>query len=301
MKYLCIKNGKNKGVYQSEDDTEWRELCKMLKPRISSRVFKETEKEAALNWTGVKEVANRKQEVVKEKIHKKEKKEKIQENNVFNNLLKMAKSFDTIFVKITLTDGSELIIPIKEFCLFECLCNFINFQTINKCFNDDKYEVYMQSVSIQNRNNIADIKTLFYEKYEEIIKTYKILQKNNWSNNRQYIIPTEIELFKQTLEIVKDSIIKNYCNFNYDFYSSIQYIEQNQFIFIKNVIKDFNLTQDTHYNNHLCITYKSMIINKNEIVKIEPYIDSKIQSFIITDKNYISVLKEFKEKLKKEQ
>lgn len=62
------------------------------------------------------------------------------------------------------------------------------------------------------------------------------------------------------------------------------------------------MTQSNCYSNNLLyLSYKSMIININEIVKVEPYINSKIQSFIITDKEYISVLKEFKERLKNEK
>lgn len=302
MKYLCIKNGKNKGVYQAENDTEWKELYKMVKNGTSSRVFKETEKAAALKWTGVKEVANRKQEVVQEvvqeKNQKKEKREKIQENNVFKNLLKMAKSFDTTFVKLTLTTGCELIIPIKEFCFFEYLIYFANFSTNSRRFENNEYQVSVSSVYLQNRNNVDNIQALFHEKYQEIVLEY---QRKKQNYGYIYKIPTEIEVFKQTLEIVKDSILKNYCKFNYDFCSSIQYTEQDQFIFIKNVIKEMNIEKDRDSSNYLYLTYKQMIINKNEIVKIEPYIDSKIQSFMITDNSYISVLKEFKEKLKKEE
>lgn len=308
MKYLCIRNGKNKGVYQAENDTEWKELYKMVKNGTSSRVFKESEKAAALKWTGVKEVANRKQEVVQEivqgknqKKEKSEKKEKIQENNVFKNLLKMAKSFDTTFVKLTLTTGCELIIPIKEFCFFEYLTYFANFSTDIRQLENNEYQVSVSSVYLQNRNNVDNIQTLFHKKYQEIILEYQRKKQDYWYGNRIYKIPTEIELFKQTLEIVKDSILKNYCKFNYDFCSSVQYTEQNQFIFIKNVIKEMNIEPDRNSDNYLYLTYKPMIINKNEIVKIEPYIDSKIQSFIITDNTYSSVLKEFKEKVKKEE
>ena len=305
MKYLCIRNGKNKGVYQAENDTEWKELYKMVKNGTSSRVFKESEKAAALKWTGVKEVANRKQEVVQEivqeknqKKEKSEKKEKIQENNVFKNLLKMAKSFDTTFVKLTLTTGCELIIPIKEFCFFEYLIYFANFSTDSRRLENNEYQVSVSSVYLQNRNNVDNIQTLFHEKYQEIVLEY---QRKKQNYGYIYKIPTEIEVFKQTLEIVKDSILKNYYKVNYDFCSSVQYTEQNQFIFIKNVIKEMNIEPDRNSDNYLYLTYKQMIINKNEIVKIEPYIDSKIQSFIITDNSYISVLKEFKEKLKKEE
>ena len=301
MKYLCIKNGKNKGVYKVEDDTEWKELCKMLKNGISSRVFKETEKAAALKWTGVKEVANCKQEVVQEKNQKKEKKEKMQENNVFKNLLKMAKSFDTTFVKLTLTTGSELIIPIRGFCFFEYLTYFANFSTDSRQLENNEYQVSVSSVYLQNRNNVDNIQTLFHEKYQEIVLEYQRRKQNYGYGNIIYKIPTEIELFKQTLERVKDSILKNYCKFNYNFCSAVQYTEQDQFIFIKNVIKEINIEKDRDSSNYLYLTYNQMIINKNEIVKIEPYIDSKIQSFIITDNSYISVLKEFKEKLKKEE
>ena len=292
MKYLCIKNGENKGVYQSTTDIEWKELNKMLKKGISSRVFKENEKEAALKWTGVKEVANRQQTVVEEK--------KGEINCEFSNLMNLTKSIDTVFAKITLTDGSNLIIPIKEFCLFECLSDFINFSTISKRLKNNEYEVYMERVSIQNRNNILDIKTLFHKKYTETIQKYQNLEKSNWRHDK-YIVPNELELFKQTLKIVKDSIIKNYCIFNYDFHSSVQYNEHNQFIFIKNIVKEFNMTQNNYSNNHLHLSYKSMIININEIVKIEPYINLQLQQFIITDKEYISVLKEFKENLKEEK
>lgn len=225
MKYLCIRNGKNKGVYQAENDTEWKELYKMVKNGTSSRVFKESEKAAALKWTGVKEVANRKQEVVQEKNQKKEKrekKEKIQENNVFKNLLKMAKSFDTTFVKLTLTTGSELIIPIRGFCFFEYLTYFANFSTDSRQLENNEYQVSVSSVYLQNRNNVDNIQTLFHKKYQEIVLEYQRKKQDYWYGNRIYKIPTEIELFKQTLEIVKDSILKNYCKFNYDFCSSVQ-------------------------------------------------------------------------------
>ena len=274
------------------------ELCKMVKNGTSSRVFKETEKAAALKWTGVKEVANCKQEVVQEKNQKKEKKEKMQENNVFKNLLKMAKSFDTTFVKLTLTTGCELIIPIKEFCFFEYLIYFANFSTDSRRLENNEYQVSVSSVYLQNRNNVDNIQTLFHEKYQEIVLEY---QRKKQNYGYIYKIPTEIELFKQTLERVKDSILKNYYKVNYDFCSAVQYTEQDQFIFIKNVIKEINIEKDSCSSNYLYLAYKQMIINKNEIVKIEPYIDSKIQSFIITDNSYISVLKEFKEKLKKEE
>lgn len=296
MNYLAIKNGNNKGVYEYETKAERKMLMKKT-TGASFRIFEGEKKRAnALAWAGVKEVANRSQQVV-EKMSEEQKKTKQTKESMFEKLLKKSKEWNAPFVKITMSNGDYFFMALQSFCTFET-SGYL--QSVSKCercnWNDKECEVSIdRSYYYKDQDyHYGNIQEQFHEYYKkEIIEYYA--KKDNYYKY-EYMIPKEIELFKQMLETSKTKE-----QFIYQIENATTFEIIDDFVFVKDSIDNFNVFTKQEYSRaeyrKLTIDYSSLYINTKEIVKMEPYFASSAKSMIITDENYVKALKEFKETL----
>ena len=296
MNYLAIKNGNNKGVYEYETKAERKTLMEKT-TGASFRIFEgEKNRVNALTWAGVKEVANRSQQVV-EKMSEKQKKTKQTKESMFEKLLKKSKEWNAPFVKITMSNGDYFFMALQSFCAFET-SGYL--QSVSRCascnYNDNEYKISINgSYYYKDRDyHYGNIQEQFHAYYKkEIIEYYA--NQNNY-NKYEYMIPKEIELFKKMLETSK---IKE--QFIYQIENATTFEIIDDFVFVKDAIDNFNVFNKQEYSRRECrkltIDYSSSCINTKEIVKIEPYFASSAKSMIIIDENYVKALKEFKETL----
>lgn len=111
MEFLAIKSENGKGVYLCKNKQEKSAILKQYEG-CSNRTFSEKEKDKALEWANVKEVANRPQQVVNTPSNTSNKQAKDVSESEFIDTLNELKNMGYSAARIFLNDGTNFTIII---------------------------------------------------------------------------------------------------------------------------------------------------------------------------------------------
>lgn len=273
MEFLAIKSENGKGVYLCKNKQEKSAILKQYEG-CSNRTFSEKEKDKALEWANVKEVANRPQQVVNTPSNTLKKQAKDVSESEFIDTLNELKNRGYSAARIFLNDGTNFTITIDAAPYYANLNSTDrnghglidlsrisgirdSFDTLRKYYEDNYYRNYKKD----------------YPSYEDFVYEYlKNLRTAPNYNSEKITVP-----IYNTLPVAKIIVHGKFIVID-KYYDKAQFknIENTSYWNRKAVI---NILDESNIK-------KDLVINTESIIKIVPLNNE----WVITDKNWLKAI-----------
>lgn len=307
MNYLAVKQEKGKGVYQYATKEEKKKILESIGIGQKAGKFFADKKEA-LAFAGVKEVANRPQQVVdncsKSKVVRNNNtinKEKDRETNSILKMLDRCKEKGFDFATVTLSNGNSFTVVLRDFYYLNT--NRIISDRINivNCREGDKY-VYKHDFSCRYAGSdtvcrkVSSFDDYMEELNSRMLKNAKRLDEYSYSYEKIYVTLEDAVKFA-------NGLVKRNFDENRNSYSQLKATkiesEDNMLFFNKVSTKDIkNLKSDyegslyfEYEDNEDSMIVENYILNTDYVVDIRP---SK-SKWRITDDKFLDIIKELEE------
>ena len=308
MNYLAIKEEKGKGVYQYATKEEKKKILKSLGLGQKAGKFFDS-KEEALIFAGVKEVANRPQQVVdncyKSKVVRNNNTINKEKNRESNSILKMLdrcreKGFD--FAVVTLSTGKSFTIVLRDF--YYLSTNRMISDTVEICsyYKGGKY-VYKHHLDCR----YAGASTVYKDmsSFDDYMKELSIRMNKNLkrieecgSSSSEKVRITLKDAIEFANELVKINVNESRRSYSYlkatkiESEGNILFFDKISTKYIRNHTEDYLGSLYFDYMDKLDSMFVTdYILNTDYVVDIRP---SK-SKWKITDDKFLGVIKELEE------
>ena len=265
MEFLAIKSENGKGVYLCKNKQEKSAILKQYEG-CSNRTFNEKEKDKALEWANVKEVANRPQQVVNTPSNTSKKQAKDVSESEFIDTINELKNMGYSACRIFLNDGTNFTITIDTAPYYANLnstnrdghylgdlsnCSGIrdSFNALRKYYEDNYY------------------REKDYPSYDDFV--YKYLKNLRTAPN--YNLEKITVPIYNTLPAAKIVVHGKFIVID-KYYDKAQF-KNTGYITVINILDESNVKKD-------------LVINTESITKIVPLNNE----WVITDKNWLKVI-----------
>ena len=265
MEFLAIKSENGKGVYLCKNKQEKSAILKQYEG-CSNRTFNEKEKDKALEWANVKEVANRPQQVVNTPSNTSKKQAKDVSESEFIDTINELKNMGYSACRIFLNDGTNFTITIDTAPYYANLnstnrdghylgdlsnCSGIrdSFNALRKYYEDNYY------------------REKDYPSYEDFV--YKYLKNLRTAPN--YNLEKITVPIYNTLPAAKIVVHGKFIVID-KYYDKAQF-KNTGYITVINILDESNVKKD-------------LVINTESITKIVPLNNE----WVITDKNWLKAI-----------
>ncbi len=271
MEFLAIKSENGKGVYLCKNKQEKSAILKQYEG-CSNRTFSEKEKDKALEWANVKEVANRPQQVVNTPSNTSKKQAKDVPESEFIDTLNELKNMGYSAARIFLNDGTNFTITI----------------------NAAPYYANLNSAGIDG-HHLGDLSN-----YSGIRDSFNALRKyyeDNYYREKDY--PSYEDFVYKYLKNLRTAPNYNLEKITVPIYNTLpaaKIVVHGKFIVIDKYYDkaQFKNTGSSYYGNRSAVinildesnVKKDLVINTESITKIVPLNNE----WVITDKNWLKAI-----------
>ena len=265
MEFLAIKSENGKGVYLCKNKQEKSAILKQYEG-CSNRTFSEKEKDKALEWANVKEVANRPQQVVNTPSNTSKKQAKDVPESEFIDTLNELKNMGYSEACIFLNDGTNFTITIDAAPYYanlnstdrdgHCLGDLSHCSGIRDGFNN--LRKYYENNYYREKD---------YPSYDDFV--YKYLKNLRTAPN--YNLEKITVPIYNTLPAAKIVVHGKFIVID-KYYDKAQF-KNTGYITVINILDESNVKKD-------------LVINTESITKIVPLNNE----WVITDKNWLKAI-----------